>query len=386
MPVRRVKRFACLTVCMSLLCGCGTSSSSQEDLRDEVRNIETTSVWVELTASDEGDSSEPYETTSLETISLVQQEIDFTISDNLLILDDSGGTASVYLLRYDEKEEPVQGNSEWKASILLDQYVCWFIGMPVEISRRYFPPEDIWKETIATWREVSVDDIKGSEDLPDIENRRGHVIGMTFDLGGYPEETEMALDYSFSSEMVDYYGVPYRIDGIPVGGSGFTHAPIYLPFLSWEGVFTDTPDYYEGYASGLYDFVCSDTVAKIGVLPKYTILDTISEDAPLVDAEKALEAVEESVRYRIYNRSVVEIYVFAMELAYVCVKSYDLETKSTIHPDEAITVPVWVIYFYAKDSVNNPCIDTALINAVTGESIYSKYYYQDDPRIFDWGG
>jgi hypothetical protein len=28
---------------------------------------------------------------------------------SLLILDDSGGTASVYLLRYDEKEEPVQG-------------------------------------------------------------------------------------------------------------------------------------------------------------------------------------------------------------------------------------------------------------------------------------
>ena len=106
------------------------------------------------------------------------------------------------------------------------------------------------------------------------------------------------------------------------------------------------------------------------------------KNVPIISAEKALDSVKDAVGYVVYQQS-SRAYVFAMELAYICVTEYDEETRSFPSPNEAVLMPVWVIYFYEEDQAHNCGFNYAMVNAVNGESLYSKKYSPEDAAIIN---
>ena len=380
------RRIVALIISLGFLCGCNSDEKKQYDPRDEVRKISTTLMQVETSIPDTS-SIDP---TKQDRLNLESWFFNLEISDDMLVLNDSSGKANVYRIRYEDMAEQLQENSQWENTSLLLQYTQWFSGMPIDydLPKRFEPPENIWKRTMESWEIVSVDEIRESISLPDVENRKGNVFSVTFDLDGYPQGVEMVDGHSFVSDKVKYIETPYRIDGIPVGGTGFTDRTVSWRFLEWNGVFSDTPGtcletlqtFFVGSENCLEDFVNDDTIVHIEPFPKHTIIETIMNDVPLISAEKALDSAKDAVGYVVYRQS-SQAYVFAMELAYICVTEYDAETQSFPSPNEAVVMPVWVIYFYEEDQVHNCGFNYAMVNAVNGESLYSRKYSSEDDEI-----
>ncbi|MBR3057148.1 MAG: hypothetical protein IKG93_04170 [Clostridiales bacterium] len=382
------RRIVALIISLGFLCGCKSDEKNQYDPRDEVRKISTTLMQSETSIPDTS-SIDPARQDRLD---LESWFFDLEIRDDLLVLNDSSGKASVYRIRYEDKAEQLHENGKWEKALLLSQYTQWFSGMPIDhdLPKRFEPPEDIWKKTMESWEIVSVDEFEESISLPDVANRRGNVFSVTFDFDGYPQGVQIVDGHSFVSNKVKYIETPYRIDGIPVGGTGFTDRTVSWRILEWSGVFSDTPGtcletmetFFSGSENSMVDFVSDDAIVHIEPFPKYTIIETIMKNVPIISAEKALDSVKDAVGYVVYQQS-SRAYVFAMELAYICVTEYDEETRSFPSPNEAVLMPVWVIYFYEEDQVHNCGFNYAMVNAVNGESLYSKKYSPEDAAIIN---
>lgn len=372
-------RFTIFLLCSALFVGCRAEKRVTQDLRDETSQIQTTSE--EVPASEESQTT----TTVPPTIQFDQGDFELIISDDLLILDDSDGTANVYRIRFDSRCEPLQENDTWTSTMgVAPQYAAWFGGNTIydEENSAYTPPAGIEKKTISNRSIVSVDDIENSQQLPDVENRKGHVFCITYDMDGFPDHLSLIYEHEFTSKEIKYYIVPPRIDGIQIGRSGYTDAPSYPSMIKWEGIYRDTlgisyetmERVYHTYLSSPHTFVYEDQIAEEFLFANYTILDTLMEDVPLVSAEEALQGAREAIAYQVYRHGIMSTEVYAMELVYLCASDYDMDTHTYPNPDEAILSPMWVIYFYQQDTVGNKTFNSALVNAVTGESMYSDTY------------
>ena len=197
------------------------------------------------------------------------------------------------------------------------------------------------------------------------------------DLKSIPEELR-TTPFLKQDKVYCYVVAPQMPDNIPMYGGLYIDRTCRSVY-EWEGVIEPT---IGAQVPVRRSFLTKDDKLIICMsFPSITITDTIMEPQTLCTYQEALESVDEAVSYKLGTRQAKTAYVFAVELAYTMAGEFDVSSKSLVMNNEAIVYPVWRVYYYEQGGVSDgvACVD---INAITGESVYSKEYPEGDERFF----
>ncbi|MCR5057285.1 MAG: hypothetical protein K6A81_01525 [Clostridiales bacterium] len=332
---------------------------------------------------------------------------DFTLkySDDLKIVDYGKSTVNVYHANYNIGKEPTrwEDDGSWEYNGTND-IITWCQG------GRIYDPWDSFKWSRLD-RENALANIHSVESVSLSSLPNGDEVAQKLQL---PSDTQVLCwtyeVYDFPWEYYDdaeWVTIPrdlqttklvkldsQYVDGLPLYG-GRTYCSGEHTF-EWDGVIRPSrlrSDIIPYYYQGVYhkaDAACTYTFST----NTYTITDKVLEDQPVVDPTTCLDAIRKALLYdpsfggaipRDEDPFLIHIWetdieVYMMELTYVVLDPEPLEDgvdgDPTLGSHELTLVPVWEVYFTVADQKDERLLEerTLMINAVTGESLYSETY------------
>lgn len=393
--MRRKQYISALLALSAIVTACNQKSETNAE-RNEKRAIVTQSDKVsQIPITEDSYADVSSVTTDSEARKNSQSVV--TISDHLIVIDSSNGTAGVYRIKANGLAQCIQPNDDWSEFEdsdtvsggfypVLDwshgQGVDW-INITDDVSTDtyeiYFPPENIQFQTFDSIEPLSESDLVELQSLPNgIDDHHTAICRYELNLESYPEKKRSTAPF-LQQDKVYYYRIVSTMDNIPLCDCLYTSSNRTLYVCEWEDVIGPA------IASSILPISTiltkDDKLVHYSSLPSISVTETIVEPQKLVTYQEALESIDEAVSYQIEEYGGKEAYVFAVALEYSTLSEYDQTTKQVVMNDEAIAVPVWRFYYYEHGGYGDG-VTFADINAVTGESIYSKEFPYGDERFF----
>lgn len=336
-------------------------------------------------------------------------DFDLSYSDDLLVIDYGKSTVNVYRAKYGEGVKDFHDNT-WTFSSSYD-VLQWTKGSLNKTTSPFWEA-DMWSvpnraksvNNIHNVKAVSLKDLDGGEDIAarlDVPPET-KVLCWTYELNGFPWEYFNGSDWitvDKDIETVKYVqmGSQY-VDGLPLTGSRTFCSG--NDTFEWEGVIGPsrlTNNLFEYSPEAVYSMINGDC-AYCFPTNTYTITDTVLSDQEIVDPKDCLDAIKEALIYDpafssrtpsadnpfLVHVWETEVEVYMMELSYVVLdpEPYE-ENDPNLSSHELTLVPVWEVYFTVMDPHDTRLLQNRkiMINAVTGESLYSKTYGPDENEV-----
>jgi len=184
----------------------------------------------------------------------------------------------------------------------------------------------------------------------------------------FPEEFDTLHCFGLS----DYYinGIPLigtlNILGVPNGIFEY-HEMVGPTYGSCSSLFTKS-----GGARRNHDYVVFTLQSM-----DFSIKSTVQKDLPIKPVLECVSGICDALDYLpYYSAGNVEIYI--AELAYLPLSELDISALDFPEDAKTYLVPVWNLYFRYGENAGFCC---ATIDAISGESLYSKEYGFNDPRL-----
>lgn len=404
----------------------GCKSSAHEDNKtDEISSIQSSSTEsLADTSTDDTTVSDTSDTSTLATTDFDSgsdprwgggpmnrpKSFDFDLSfvDDVLVVDYGKSTVNVYRARYGESV-PDWTDDTWTFSSTYD-VLKWTKGSLNKNGP--FWEKDLWS---VPNRAKSVDNIlnvetvalKDLEDGGDIAAKldvppETEVLCWTYEIDGFPWEYFDGSDWitvEKDIETVQYVQMSSQyVDGLPLTGSRTFCSG--NDTFEWEGVIGPSRlrnNISETYPEANYSKIDGDCTYCFPT-NTYTITDTVLEDQPIVDPRDCLDSIREALIYDpAFSNQIpsadnpflvhiweTEVSVYMMELSYVVLdpEPYE-ENDPNLSSHELTLVPVWEVYFTVMDPHDTRLLQNRkiMINAVTGESLYSENYGPDENEV-----
>ena len=412
------------------LVACSSNSSSIEN--NNATNLNDITPIVTSSSSSQSDTYIQNETTSSEESLLtenkqyhtepVPEELRSLFSENFAIIDNSDGTANVYEIKLDNPFHyttewddmnlpyttslPYFEADNWMGDANLITVKDWFLGtsfnafsLPTDNSSApredtelitYAPPVDTFPNTVKKMHVESIGSISQWEELPFCtypERIDSGAWVACFDLDGdaFPRDARPAPDkplfYPEEHDTLHMFCLADKyIDGIPVFGSLY---PISYPtgVYDYEDIL-QTARPTSLIARNTIPYRNGNNVVVMVRTGEFSIQSTIRSNLPIKSVYDCIDGIEDAVNYLInippVYYTIDTIHIYAAELAYLPLCNFDVEALD--FSEDAITylVPVWNIYFEPGQYCPYCCLT---IDAITGESLYSKEYSVNDRRL-----
>ncbi|MBR5975938.1 MAG: hypothetical protein IK020_12230 [Clostridiales bacterium] len=401
---------ACFVIAMALATTSCEKTSSQDVSRStDVKEIivssienENSSVSIDDTTVSVSDSAETYSTTwgGGELNKPTEFDFDLAYSEDMLVVDYGKTTVSVYRAKYTQM--PDYWNDDWSLGGI---GVIWQWGSGWPIASLNDNENGILRYSVQD-RETSLENLhsvqcillKDIDDGSEIAERIGvatdsRILCWTYQIKDFPWSFYEQEDYfkvSDGLQSIQYARLCTQyIDDIPVYGKGSLQ---YCDTYEWTGVMEPSRLADTGYE--ILHINPSETCILDFERSRYSVSDTVMKDVPVIDPMSCLNEIKNALRYNplvdqrisadpsqedFYHIWEKDVEVYCMELTYAafdpCPRDFE-ETEEDHQLHNLTLVPVWEVYY----SITNPENDTSvsygmvMINAVTGESLYSNEY------------
>lgn len=326
---------------------------------------------------------------------------DFTLkySDDLKIVDYGKSTVNVYHAKYDAAS-PVWEGDGWSfndAGYVLQWCKGEFISDPYDMFNWRVLDRSDALANIHNVQQVSLNMLEDGEEVASKLNLAPdtQVLCWTYDVKDFPwdfyEKDEwMTVPRDLKTTQLVKLS-PQYVDGLPLTG-GRTESGSFETF-EWEGVIPPSrpantiPGTYGQGTYGKADCACTYDFPT----NTYTIEEAFLKDQPIVKPTTCLDAIRKALLYAPSFGGAVpsddypflihiwetDIEVYLMELSYVVLDPEPYEDDDpTLLEHELSLLPVWEVYFTVADPDDERLLETRklMINAVTGESLYSETY------------
>lgn len=400
-------------ICSFLLLIAMLSSCADSSAQDVSRSVKSSSITPysseSVIESSEAFSSEVESSETSEPRWRDQKpsefEFNLSFSENMLKVDYGKTSVNVYRAQYAEMlDNWGEEWSEWGASVIYD----WCIGLDQSIwggeegtKALFFSPDP----STSIYNAHNVHEVKLNEldDFELVTEKTGidpdtDVLCWTFDIKGFPKEFGEESFFVTPTDMttVKYMRVANQyLDNLPVyGESKFFFGCTY----EWGGVIEPSraTDGESVFHNGPTRINPSHTCIFQLKEEMYTVGETVLTDLSITAPELCLDGIKEALLYdpcaAIGNDEIGDVWgkdieVYCMELAYAAVDStprnYD-ESKEEHLLHKLYLVPVWEVYYTIHDPVSNKInCGMVIINAVTGESLFSdKYGPEENTELY----
>lgn len=338
-------------------------------------------------------------------------------SDNFVILDNNIEAANIYEI---DVTTPFHRTVEWAANNAEQMYaptfvtdnwiddsnLCfvlqWFMGSGFTCYSqesaeaestgessliRYDPPSGTMKNMTETVHTIPINSIPDWEEIPitcmdGTIDPTAQVACIELDGNVFPREACYAPGeppyFPDECDTLHCFGLSdHYINGIPLMGT-----------LNILGVPSGIFEYHE-MVGPTYGF-CSNLFTKRGGARRnhdyvvftlqsmdFSIKSTVQKDLPIKPVLECVDGICDALDYLpYYSAGNVEIYI--AELAYLPLSELDINTLDFPEDAKTYLVPVWNLYFRYGENAGFCC---ATIDAISGESLYSKEYGFNDPRL-----
>ena len=392
--------------------GAPTKTASKESVTVGITPIVSTDVANTSSVSSETESLMlPSETSK--TMHLPEE----MFVDDFLVLDNSNGFANVYEI---EMELPFRRSRSWasehpKAAIFnevntanweseysLNWSMGWFFGSPFnyttdDSSNRgqktdsthdtfYQPPADIVEKTTSTIHTIKASSLEHLDEFPSYQGRGKlqsdwSVVCLDLDCNSFPEETGY-LPKEYDTLHLIGIASDY-IDGIPVGGTMDIIAP-HIGDYVYEYDLIDGPTIGGALILGKPMYSRNkDVVVGIKNAKNFDVTRPVRSNLVVKPIDECLSGIQKASDYDTMKSGFYkDTKYYAAELAYMPISDYDVNAYDYAVDGHTYLIPVWQVYYkgdFMGMGIGTGCI---VIDAVTGESIYSTEYSYQDKRIF----
>lgn len=114
----------------------------------------------------------------------------------------------------------------------------------------------------------------------------------------------------------------------------------------------------------------------------FSIKSEVKADLTIKSVFECKEGIEDALNYLLnvlpYYYSIENVHFYAAELVYVPLSNFADTTLDFLEDGKTYLVPVWNPYFVAGQY----CLRFSVtIDGITGQSLYSKEYSLNDPRL-----
>ena len=421
--MKRVKLTLLALLLILCLVGCSKNQTSSRQLEssaivsgDSTADISSSSVESTLQSVDSATVS----STESSDPSRIDDTLPIYISDKFTVLDHDKSTASVYKVNLNYPTKEWEGNDTWTRSYIS---LAWCYG------RTYYSAPEEWpddpsemdnyittcsslsfskaKNNILNFERSSVGKIPGVEKIPssviDLSSDES-IFAYNMDLYDYPWDVEFSSTKKLKIPQATVYYISSCVDGIPCGitsesysgqyGIGLTSSE--YPTYEWEGVVKPAhyiaPDHILQYTNGETIIYLDDTIHKIK--------EILVDQGKIVPVEDCFESIPDAINYDMKRIAGVSYEVYSAELRYIRLREHPHaqmissgERLIYKEDEEFILVPVWEFSILVKrvdalkeDSSKAKTSDmyryTVYINALTGESMYSKTHGPADEEYY----
>ncbi len=324
-----------------------------------------------------------------------QFEYDLSFSPNLLVVDYGVNTVNVYQANYSNSI------AEWEYEWIAWEYstlVEWSTGRQLQASdgtfERYLPDCETSKNNIQNVQLITLNEIEGYEDIASKMNlpADSQILRWTYTIKDFPTQCYSdfrVYDMPENIQEMQYAQISAKyIDGLPTYGEG---SLALNPTYEWTDVIEPSHIAIGAREEGTR-YV--NKTKEIVFEPRYThyiVGETIESDLPVVDPRTCEDEIKRALEYEPivwgFNDEIHHIWennieIYCMELTYVA-----LDPKPNLVDDperefmnhDLYLVPAWEVYF----TITNPeetgvYSGKVLINAVTGKSLYSDEYGDEE--------
>ena len=419
----KAKKSISVVLVFSLLfvTACHSSSSVEND--EQSRPNDITPIVTSITSKESVDS-QPDKTYSLPSVNPsrieIPEDLEKLFADNFIILDNSNGKANIYEIdvtapfHYTREWEEKNGETfrqmswfeaeNWIGDDNLIFVKEWFLGksfqcylnpqdeVPQEDNPQitYRSPKDTFADTTKRMRSTTINSIPNWNELPFITVKEPvdsqiQVPFVSLDGTIFPREAclEPGKPTYFPKEydelqligLVDKY-----IDGIPVRG---TLNMFSIPTGVYDyGDILQTAETIGIMSQQTIPYRNENIVIILTRTGDFSIKSEVKADLPIKSVFECKEGIEDSLNYLLnvppYYYSIEDVHFYAAELVYLPLSNFDDKTLDFPEDGKTYLVPVWNLYFEAGQYCPYFCVT---IDAITGQSLYSKEYSLNDPRL-----
>lgn len=402
--MENLKGLAKGTICIFIVIVLLVSSCSNTTEQKHSRSIRTSSFEPLSETETNSEDSNSYEgtgnTDSLEQTnesetSSIAEEYDFELmfSNDFQKMDYGKTVVNVYKAKYATMSD--SWSEDWFV-YGFGEIKDWCLGIPITINGVdfYLPDKEISRSNIKSIRFIKLRDLEGYDEILERTGIKddAFIPCWTYIIEDFPQEfgqlsyfkapTNLeTLQYAYiSAQFVDNLPVYGRDRGIGFGCATY----------EWPGVVPPS----RLADSGIIDSdrinptqTCLFTMER----GRYSITETLQSSVPLVPPEECLDEIKEALTYEpdsptdsslryIWGKKVE---VYCAELTYVVLDTSprnDDESEEDRKHHELYLIPVWELYYIITDPANDQTLfnGQTMINAVTGESLYSEAYGPDE--------
>lgn len=419
----RVKKLVSMLMTGTLMFSTACHSSSSVASKGQTMPNDITPIVTRGSSNESGEytTAAPYSLPSNNPSRIeIPENMEKLFADNFLILDNSNGRANVYEInvtapfQYTREWEEKNGETlrqmtwfeaeDWTGEDNLIFVKEWFLGKSFSCYAKpqdevpqadnplimYNSPEGTFANTIKSINGTTISSIPNGDELPfatitGIVDPQIQVPYFTLDGTVFPREAcfEPGKPVYFPKDydelqligLVDKY-----IDGIPVLGTlnmfsiptgVFDYGDI-LQTAETIGIMTQTTIPYRN----------KNIVVIMTRTGDFSIKSVVKSDLPIKSVFECKEGIEDSLNYLLnvppYSYSIEDVHFYAAELVYLPLSNFDVKTYDFPEDGKTYLVPVWNLYFEAGRYCPYFCVT---IDAITGQSLYSKEYSLNDPRL-----
>ncbi|MBO4475068.1 MAG: hypothetical protein IK020_02395 [Clostridiales bacterium] len=335
-------------------------------------------------------------------------DFDLSFSDDVKVVDYGRSTVNVYHAKYNEpmlyqNTVPKWNEGDWLFNDAHD-ILKWCKGEFVDNPWDTFEWSVLDREkALQNIHNVEVVPLVTLEDGTEVADRLNlptdtQVLCWTYKVEGFPwqyfEDADwMKVPRDIQTTKYVLMDAQY-VDGLPLHGdkSGYSSDT-----FEWEGVIEPSRlrTIYEYFMFSKPDCACTYEFSS----NTYTITDTVKTDLPIVDPMTCLPEIREALTYNpSFGGSIpseeqpclihvweTDIEVYLMELTYAVLETDPFnpdfeEAMLNLDEHEVTLVPVWEVYVTVADPKDERLLTTrkVMINAVTGESLYSDNWGPDE--------
>ena len=411
--IKRGRRFAFFPILL-LLASCGKSDPQEVSRFTVAMDISVTEDAIFSSEHEvSADSSLCDEETSLPSWgggpNQKPEEFDFELSfsDDLVIVDYGKTKANVYHARY-AKSPDAWIDEDWNLGGI-ELISEWCTGRPTcvgedseGIQREFLVlDKDHIFENLHSAHTICLRDLDGFADIAehlDISTD-SELLAWNYTLYNLPRDYYREEDwYELPDDLQDILYIRLStqyVDNLPIYADTTS---LYSNTFEWEGVIEPSrmPNYDVFMNRGGILVNPSRTCMLVYDRRKYTVQEAFLQEENIIPPRNCLSGIKDALSYDpcadnrpasddtkepLYHIWEKDVEVYCMELAYAVLDPCPLiEDDPSLAEHELSLVPVWEVYYTITDPMNDEMVSNGrvMINAVTGESLYSKRWGMDE--------
>lgn len=326
----------------------------------------------------------------------LEHDFELVFSDNFVKVDYAKSSVNIYKARYSTLSN--SWGDDW-FTYGYGEINDWCRGIPLSVNGvdNCVPNQNVSRKNVESVQVVSLSEINGYEE---IATRLGikedsKVLCWFYTVYDFPQEYS---DLPFFRAPIDLSTIKYAhisaqfVDDLPVYGNDNGIGYGYCTY-EWDGVIEPSRIADSGIMDSKRinpDQTCILCLER----GRFDITDTLQSSVQVVDPENCINGIKDALMYDPYSSTdsdlrhiwgtTVEIY--CMELTYVVLdssprNSNESEESRKLH--ELFLVPVWEVYYYISNPKDEQVFfdGTVMVNAVTGESLYSDSYGPEENTL-----